>query len=186
MRQLSENILDITMNSVRAGASLISVILTEDPPMLTITIADNGCGMSAEFLEKVVDPFCTTRTTRKVGLGIPFFKMEAEQTGGSFSIESTPNVGTTVTASFDQSSIDALPLGDMPETVMTLISSGPDRDFLFLHTRPQGEIRLDTRELREQLGDLPLDTPEVLLWVRDYLREQYGENDPDRSVPNQS
>lgn len=176
MKQLSENILDIAMNSVRAGAALISVTLRETPPLLSITIEDNGCGMSEEQVRRVTDPFFTTRTTRKVGLGLPFFKMEAEQTGGSFRIESKEKVGTRVNAVFDQSHIDALPLGDMPETVMTLVGSAPDRDMVFTHHSDRFEIRLDTRELRETLDEIPLDTPEVLLWIREYLAEQYGQN----------
>ena len=173
MRQLSENILDIAMNSVRAGAGLISVTLIETPPLLTIAIQDNGCGMSEEQLKRVTDPFFTTRTTRKVGLGLPFFKMEAEQTGGSFRIESRINEGTTVTAVFDQSHIDALPLGDIPETVMTLVGSAADRDIVFTHQKEKSCILLDTRELKKQLDGVPLDTPEVLIWIREYLTEQY-------------
>lgn len=175
MKQLSENILDITMNSVRAGSALTIITLTEVPPMLTFEIKDNGCGMSREQVQNVTDPFFTTRKTRKVGLGLPFLKMEAEQTGGSFSIQSELGVGTTVSASFNMSHIDVLPLGDMPETVMTIISAAPDKDLLYTHKKADKEITLDTRELRAQLEGVPLDTPDVLLWIKAYLEECYTE-----------
>ena len=175
MKQLSENILDITMNSVRAGSPLTEITVTENGKMLTILIKDQGCGMSPEQVANVTDPFFTTRKTRKVGLGIPFFKMEAEQTGGSFSIESTVGVGTAVTAVFDMSHIDAIPLGDMPETVMTAVGAAPDKDLVFTHVRDGKEIVLDTRELRAQLEGVPLDTPDVLMWIKEYLEGCYAE-----------
>lgn len=178
MKELSENILDISMNSVRAGASLITVLVTEEGAMLSIRITDDGCGMSPEMVKSVADPFCTTRKTRPVGLGIPFFKMQAEQTGGSFSIESEIGIGTTVEAVFDQSNIDSIPLGDMPETIMTLVGSCEQSDVLFRHRTGKGNsISVDTREIRNVLGDgVPLSSPEVLLWIKESLAEQYAEN----------
>ncbi len=175
MKQLSENILDITMNSVRTGSPLTEVSVTEEGSMLTILIKDCGCGMSPEQVANVTDPFFTTRKTRKVGLGLPFLKMEAELTGGSFSIKSTVGVGTEVKASFDMSHIDAIPLGDMPETVMTIIGAAPDKDLIFTHTSGDKQISLDTRDLRAQLEGVPLDTPDVLIWVKEYLEGAYAE-----------
>jgi hypothetical protein len=175
MKQLSENILDITMNSVRAGSPLTEVSVTEEGGMLTLIIKDRGCGMTAEQVANVTDPFFTTRKTRKVGLGLPFLKMEAELTGGSFSIESTVGVGTEVKASFDMSHIDAIPLGDMPETVMTIIGAAPDKDLIFTHKSGEKQISLDTRDLRAQLDGVPLDTPDVLVWVKEYLESVYAE-----------
>lgn len=175
MKQLSENILDITMNSVRAGSPLTEVSVTEEGNMLTLLIKDTGCGMTAEQVANVTDPFFTTRKTRKVGLGLPFLKMEAELTGGSFSIESTVGVGTEVKASFDMSHIDSIPLGDMPETVMTIIGAAPDKDLIFTHTSGEKQISLDTRDLRAQLEGVPLDTPDVLIWVKEYLEGAYAE-----------
>ena len=175
MKQLSENILDITMNSVRAGSPLTEVSVTEEGSMLTLLIKDCGCGMTAEQVANVTDPFFTTRTTRKVGLGLPFLKMEAELTGGSFSIESTVGVGTEVKASFDMSHIDAIPLGDIPETIMTIIGAAPDKDLIFTHTSGEKQISLDTRDLRAQLDGVPLDTPDVLVWVKEYLESVYAE-----------
>ena len=113
MPEIAMNILDVAENSVRAGASLIriTVDISRELDRLNIVIEDNGCGMTAEQVAHVTDPFFTTRTTRKVGLGVPFFKMAAESTGGSFSIESVPGQGTVVTAVFGLSHIDRMPLG---------------------------------------------------------------------------
>jgi hypothetical protein len=175
MKQLSQNILDIAMNSVRAGATetLISICEDTDKHTMSITITDNGCGMSQEMLSRVMDPFCTTRTTRKVGLGIPLFKMEAEQTGGSFSISSELGVGTVVCASFDTSSIDFIPLGDLAETILSLVSASPQADFALTHRKDERQICFDTKTVRAELDGVPIDTPEVLLWIRDYLCELY-------------
>ncbi len=181
MKELSLNILDITMNSVKAGAKniILSVIETEDK--LSFTVTDDGCGMSEELLKRVVDPFCTSRKTRKVGLGIPFLKLMAEQTGGRISLESRSDVeypknhGTRIEALFYKSHIDCLPLGDMVSTVTTLVQGSPAIDFEFSHTlEGTGEIVLSTKQLREVLGDVGLDQPEVVLWIREYLEEQYN------------
>lgn len=133
MRELSLNVMDIVQNSVRAGASLITVQVAESKKhdTLTITITDNGCGMSAEQVKSVIDPFFTTRTTRKVGLGVPLFKMEAEMTGGSFQIDSEEGKGTKVTAVFRPSHVDMIPLGDIASVIHLLITCNPELDFLF-------------------------------------------------------
>lgn len=179
MKELSLNILDITENSVRAGASLTEIKIEETSDTLTVTVKDDGCGMSAEMLASVEDPFSTTRTTRKVGLGIPLFKMAAEQTGGGITLKSTPDDGkgslhgTEISATFYKNHIDFTPLGDVTSTVVTLIQGHPDTDFLFIHNKEEKEVRLDTRELREALEGVSLATYEVLKWIEDYLNEQY-------------
>ncbi len=174
MKELSLNILDITKNSVRAEAENILVSLTLDESgMLTLVIKDDGCGMDEETLKRVSDPFYTTRTTRKVGMGIPLLKLASQQTGGEVNIESTVGVGTCVTATFDTNSVDYTPIGDIVSTVVTLIMGAPDIDFLFEHTTPAGQVRLDTKELREVLGDVSLASFEVVEWMRGYLTEQY-------------
>ncbi len=187
MKELSLNILDITENSVKAGASLTSIIIEEKGTKLTLTIEDDGKGMSEEILRGVTDPFYTTRTTRKVGLGLPLLKLAAEQSGGemkitSRSIEDDPeNHGTKVTAVFYKDSIDFTPLGDVVSTILTLIQGHPDTDFLFRHTiEDSGEkdvsVEMDTRELREALGeDVPLNEYEVIKWIEGYLYEQYSD-----------
>ena len=174
MRELSLNILDIAQNSISAGASLIEIKLAEDKTAgdLLIGIYDNGKGMSEEQLASITDPFFTTRTTRKVGMGIPLFKMAAEQTGGSFEISSKQGEGTSVTTHFKTGSIDFTPLGDIRSTVITLITMNTDRDFRFCYSIDGKEFVLDTRELREILGDVPLDNPEVVVWMNEYFQEQ--------------
>ena len=179
MKELSLNVLDITENSVKAGATLIRIELLEENSTLSITVTDNGNGMSEEVLRSVTDPFYTTRTTRRVGLGIPLFKFAAEQTGGGITIKSklkTDGVedhGTVVNAIFHTDHIDFTPLGDIISTLVTLIQGHPDIDFVFTHKNDKGEVELDTRELRAVLEDTPLDTFEVLIWIRDSLTEQY-------------
>ena len=176
MKELSLNILDITENSVKAGATLTEILITEFQNKLTISIKDDGCGMSEDTVRSVVDPFYTTRTTRKVGMGVPLFKMAAEQTGGKLEIVSVTGEdhGTTVTAYFYKDHLDFTPLGDVISTVTTLIQGHPDTDFLFTHLIDDKEIRLDTRELRAVLEGVPLNTYDVLEWIRGYLEEQYS------------
>ena len=183
MRELSLNVMDIAQNSISAGASLITITVEEDAELdaLSISIGDNGRGMTPEQVEHVTDPFFTTRTTRSVGLGVPLFKMEAEMTGGRFSIESTRGVGTTTTAVFKPSSVDMIPLGDNNSTVSMLVMMNPDLDFLYTRSyKPmEGERRefaLDTRELRTVLGeDVPLNLPDVTGWVNEFLSENTDE-----------
>lgn len=174
MRELSLNVMDIAQNSVRAKASVIEIEITEDTEQSTleIKITDDGCGMSEEQVKSVIDPFFTTRTTRKVGLGIPLFKMAAEQTGGYLDIKSQLGKGTVVTAKFISSHMDMTPLGDINSTISILIRCNPDTNILFTHSVDDKTFTLDTRELKEVLGDVPLDTPEVMQWIGDYLKEQ--------------
>ena len=178
MKELSLNILDVTKNSVSAGAEhiLVSLIKKEDG-WLTLTIKDDGCGMSAQTVENVTNPFYTTRTTRKVGLGLPLLKMAAEQTGGSLRIESSQGSddhGTTVTAVFDTNSIDFMPVGDIVSTMCILIGGSPDIDFQFVDRTPEGDVTLDTAELKAVLGEgISLAEPEIQVWIGEYLKEQY-------------
>lgn len=173
MRELSLNILDIAQNSITAGASLVTVRVQEDTAAdrLAIAVEDNGKGMTKEQVSRVMDPFYTTRTTRKVGMGIPLFRMAAEMAGGGLTIESAPGVGTTVAATFSLSHIDRMPLGDVAGTMVTLIRLNPQLDFLYRHTVDGTAFELDTRRLREILGDVPLNEPEVIGWISDYLAE---------------
>ena len=174
MKELSLHLLDVAQNSVTAGARHIDLTLTENEQRdYRLVIADDGCGMTPEFLAQVTDPFSTTRTTRKVGLGLPLLRMMAEQTGGCLDIESQAGVGTTVTALFHGSHIDCPPLGDLSGTVALLIQGAPDAEWTWTHITPKGSYVLDTRELREVLGpDVPLSEPSVALWIREYLQEQ--------------
>ena len=180
MKELSLNVLDIAENSVKARATLISIEVLEDAESLTLTINNDGCGMKEEMLRSVIDPFCTTRTTRKVGLGIPLLKMAAEQTGGYVTITSRheseyPDThGTCVTAVFYKQHIDFTPMGDIISTLTTLIQGSPTIDFVFRHGMADRTVALDTREMREILGaEIPLNDPEILRWIAQCLKEQY-------------
>lgn len=181
MKELSLNILDIVQNSVKAEASLVVIEINENGSWMEIVITDNGYGMSEEFLKAVCDPFSTTRTTRKVGLGIPLLKLAAEQAGGTLEIKSKeralhPNdCGTEIRATFYTDHIDFTPLGDVVSTVILLIQGSPLVDFVFRHRRENGLVELDTRQMRSALGDeVPLNEPEVLEWAKESLLDQYN------------
>ena len=173
MKELSLHILDIVQNSVTANATRVDVDICEDADkdILSVVIADNGCGMSEDFLAKVIDPFTTKRTTRKVGLGIPLFKLAAENTGGNFEIKSEVGKGTEVTAVFGLSHIDRQPLGDMPGTMLGLFTSYENIDFQYTHRVDEKEFLVDTAELKNVLGDVPFSAPEVYLWLSEFLSE---------------
>ncbi len=179
MTEISLNVLDVAQNSIRAEASLVEIGVAADTAKdtLTIVIKDNGCGMTEEQVKHVTDPFFTTRTTRKVGLGVPFYKFAAESSGGSFNIASEKGIGTTVTAMFGLSNIDRMPLGDMTSTIHTLITLNKDIDFLYTYNIDGREFTLDTREFREILGNVPFDEPEISVYIKDYLRENKDEVD---------
>ena len=182
MEEFSLYVLDITLNSVRAGAKNIDILLSEKDSVLTFSVTDNGCGMKAEQVKNLKDPFFTTRKTRSVGLGVPFLTMLAEQTGGSVEITSRheseypEDHGTTITATFGIDHIDFIPLGDMVGTVITLIQGSPTVDFTFIHETSKGKVELSTRQLRELLGEeVSLADFEILEWIRGYLEEGYAE-----------
>ena len=175
MKELSLNILDIAKNSVRAGATLIQIAVSEQPDRLSIEISDNGCGMTPEFVARVTDPFTTTRTTRKVGLGLPLMKMEAQMAGGDLTISSEVGVGTTVCTWFDPSHIDMPPLGDVNSSLITLIQGNPEIDYCYTHTLGDASYTLDTREIREIMGDISLAEPEILMWLQSFLEENESE-----------
>ena len=173
MLEISLHVLDIVNNSVKAGADLIGITICEDKQqnVLSIDITDNGCGMDEVFLRSVTDPFKTTRTTRKVGMGLSLFKAAAEATGGNLSIASEKGKGTTVHVSFVYDHIDRQPLGDMAQTITTVLSGNASIDFLYRHTIDGKEFVLDTREIRQILGDVELSQPEIMAWLTDYITE---------------
>ncbi len=173
MKEIALHILDIAQNSIAARASLIELTLSETREAIVFTIVDNGSGMSAQLLARVTDPFTTTRTARKMGLGIPLLRMAAEQTGGSLTIASTEGVGTTVTALFHPGHIDCPPVGDMAGTITLLLQGTPQLELHYIHTIDNHSFQLTTEDLRAQLGpEISLAEPEVILWIRDYLQEQ--------------
>ena len=180
MKELSLNILDIAQNSIKANATRIEILLTEDGGTLRLDILDNGCGMTEDVVRGVTDPFYTTRTTRSVGMGLPLLKLAAEQTGGSLSVSSVSETvdpmhhGTEVHALFYTNHLDFTPLGDVVSTVCTLIQGAPQVDWHFRHTAGGGSAEIDTAEMRAVLGGVPLDSFEVLDWLRQSLTEEYA------------
>jgi len=177
MTELSLNILDISQNSIKARATLIELFVGVDTERdtLTVEINDDGCGMSADMLQKVTDPFFTTRDTRSVGLGVPFFKDAAESTGGSFSITSELEVGTKVKAVFGLSHIDRAPLGDINATVEMLVFYNTHIDFLYRYSVDGAEFTLDTREIKDLLEGAPIDSPDVKAFISEFLKENEAE-----------
>lgn len=174
MKDLSLHILDIVQNSIRAKATLIGIEINEqaDRDQLTIIVSDNGTGMSPAQLQQATDPFYTSRTTRKVGLGLSLFKQNAEMTGGSFELKSESGKGTTVKAIFGLRHIDRPVMGDLVGTLILLICSQGEADYVFKHQTPSGEFELDTREIKQTLENVPISHPDV----RNFLREMIQEN----------
>ncbi len=173
MKELSLNILDIVQNSLAAGARNVEIDVAEAAAddRLDITIRDDGGGMDEELLSRVADPFTTTRSTRRVGMGIPLFKMAAEMSGGAFEIESAEGGGTRVYASFGLSNIDRPPLGDMAATMTALIQGSPDVDFIYTRIGGKGKFVFSTAELRKELQGVPLTEPSVLRWIGEFIAE---------------
>ena len=173
MDELALHVLDIAQNAITAGARTVTIRALEsrERDALDLWVEDDGCGMSPAMLESVTSPFTTSRTTRKVGLGIPLLKQTAEMTGGSFVIESTEGVGTRLHAVYVPSSLDMLPLGDMGSTMLLLVQQKPDMRFIYERTLDSAAFTLDTDMLREELEGVPLDTPEVLEFIQAFVRE---------------
>lgn len=174
MEEISLHVLDIVQNSISADATLIGIEVDEQEAddTLTVRIRDNGNGMAPDLLEKVTDPFVTTRTTRKVGLGISLFVQGIRATGGDFKIESEVGKGTLLSGTYRRSHIDRQPLGDMAGTIRTLVLCNPDIDFEYVRRFNGNTFTLDTRQLRGTLGsEVPLNAPMVQAWIQEYLRE---------------
>ena len=174
MKDLSSHILDIVQNSIRAKAKLINIEIEEHPETnrLMIVVADDGIGMSPEQLTMAIDPFYTSRNTRKVGLGLSLFKQNAEQTSGSFAIESDFGKGTKITAVFGLNHLDRPVMGDLVGILSILICSHGEADYVFKYQTNSGEFILDTREVKETLENVPLTHPDV----RKFLEEMIQEN----------
>ncbi|MBO4326401.1 MAG: sensor histidine kinase [Clostridia bacterium] len=171
MRDISLHIHDLAENSISAGATLLKISLEAAGGILTLRIDDDGKGMSPEMLSRVEDPFTTSRTERKVGMGIPFFKLACEQTGGDFKIESELGRGTSLRGSFVIDNIDRLPLGDMGETVGMLIYECPEMHYIVTFRANGSEFVLDTDEVKEQLDGAPINDFEIVQWIKEYINE---------------
>jgi anti-sigma regulatory factor (Ser/Thr protein kinase) len=173
MEDLSLHILDIAENSVAAGADRIEILVEVDTgrDLLIIEVRDNGRGMDETTLQSVTDPFFTTKTVRRIGLGLPFLKQAAEECEGRFSIASEKGKGTAVSVSFRNSHIDRKPLGDVGASVMVLIAGNPGVDVVFTYRKNGYTYRMDTRDIREQLEEVPINSPEVLKLIREDIDE---------------
>jgi anti-sigma regulatory factor (Ser/Thr protein kinase) len=175
MQDLSLHILDIVENATQAGATFIEIDISEDinKDLLQISIQDNGRGMDAEMLRGATDPFVTTRTTRRVGMGLPLLKQAARETGGDLRITSESGKGTRVVATFQKSHIDRRPLGDMGATLTTLIMGNPDRDFVYASNLREEKVEVDTRSIRKELdGAMSINDPAVIRLIRDLFRKR--------------
>ena len=173
MKELSMHILDIAMNSIGAGAKLIEIIIDESMNRNTINIIikDDGRGMSDDTIKKVTDPFYTTRTTRKVGLGIPLLKEACERCNGYLNIVSEIGKGTTIECNFERDNIDRAPLGNMGDTVITIINSMDDCELLYKYITDDKSFVLSTVELRNILEEADIKSSDILLWIREYVSE---------------
>ena len=171
MKTISDHILDIAQNSIKAGASDMLIALKESAGELVLLVEDDGCGMDEETVKRVTDPFYTTRTTRKVGMGIPLLKQNAEQTGGNVKLTSEPGEGTTLAAKFITSNIDCPPLGDVYVTVALLITGNPDVNIIFRYIRDEEKFELSTNDVKEAMGDMDISRPKVTSFLRDMIRE---------------
>lgn len=173
MEDIAMHIIEILMNSIKAGASLIQVkifdSLKED--IISITITDDGKGMDEDMVKRAADPFTTSRTTRKVGLGLSFMKGLAESCNGTFDIESEKGVGTVVKASVQKLNIDTPELGDMGEVMMEAIQSNEEIDYIFEYKTDVNTFLFDTKEVKQELEGVSLLLPEILLWIKDYINQ---------------
>lgn len=173
MKDLALHILDIAQNSIRAGARKIGISIAEDGKggTLVIEITDDGSGMAREVLERVTDPFFTSRTTRRVGLGIPLFKQNAEATGGHLQIQSEVGKGTALTATFILDHLDRPPLGDLAGVIVMLSGANPEIRFVYRHRVEKEEYVFDTAEIIEILGEVPVSDPQVMRFLKEMIIE---------------
>lgn len=173
MLELALHILDIVENSIRAGATIVRILIRESrsKDLFLMRITDNGRGMNREEREKALDPFYTTKKVRRVGLGLPMLADAAAKTGGRMSLRSRPKTGTVVEAVFGLSHIDRQPLGDIASTLIALIVGNPGSDFVYRHEVDGRTYLLDTREIKKALEDVPLNHPEVTGFLRDHIAE---------------
>lgn len=168
MEDISLHILDIAENSINAGATLVQILLTEDrgKNLFSVVIKDNGTGIPSEILAEVLNPFYTTRTTRKIGLGLSLLAQSAKETGGSITIESKEHEGTVVNADFRPGHIDMKPIGNIADTLIVLITGNPQIDFVFSYTRNNDTFSFDTREIKAELEGISINSPPVISAIR--------------------
>lgn len=170
MKDIAFHLTDIAENSIRAGAHRIGIDLRLDGNSLTATITDDGCGMDATTLERVTNPFYTTRTTRRIGLGIPLLIQSAEQCGGTVEIRSSPGKGTEVTARFCLDHIDCPPAGNLADTFMLLMAGNPANDIRLTFAAGDRQFALSTEDVLGTLDGIPIGHPRVASLLREIIR----------------
>jgi len=173
LREICLHILDIAANSVSAGAKKIVITIEENlnNDILKITVMDNGKGMDADMVKRVADPFTTSRTERRVGLGIPLFKFAAESSNGWFKIDSELGKGTSVTAQFQLSHIDRMPLGNVADTLLLLEMGTPEINWVFSVRRDDQEFYLDDADIKKELEGISITEPDVIRFMRNLFEE---------------
>ena len=173
MEDLSLHILDIVENAIAARAKNIGVTIIEEPDKdrLVIKIKDDGMGMDEEVSQKAIDPFFTTRSSRKVGLGLSLMNQAAQEAGGSLRIESELGKGTIITATFQYHHIDRKPLGNMTETMTMLLLGNPQLNIIYTHQRKRKGYVFNSQWLKERFNDQPSFSPEAIQWLRKHLNE---------------
>lgn len=175
MQDICLHVLDIVQNSLEAGATRVQITVREHGEWLEVVVRDNGRGMPAEIVEKVFDPFVTSRTTRKVGLGLPLVKQAAELTGGFVRVNSEPGKGTEVHICFNKASVDCMPFGDVGSTLRVIIACNPSLDLEYVHEVEGKEFRFSTEEIRRVLGEVPVNHVGVLKWIKEYVDKGLAE-----------
>jgi hypothetical protein len=173
LRELSLHLIDIAENGIAAGADLITIKLCERKKenLLEVSVSDNGRGIPKDLLKKVVDPFFTTKTTRRIGLGLSLFKEAAARCDGEFCINSEEGKGTEVFASFKLDHIDLAPMGDIAGSISCLIMGNPDLDFLYIHEVDGKGFNLDTREIKKEIDGVPINDPDVIKFIKDTVND---------------
>ncbi len=173
MRELALHILDIAENSISAGASKIEIVVKQDSrnDELWISVKDNGRGMDEELLAKVIDPFVTSRTTRKVGLGIPLLKQAAEACNGGMTIESQPGIGTELSVKFQDSHIDRMPLGSLADTFLSLLLGTPDVNWVLRYQVDDQVFDFDDTEVKDVLDGMPLTDYRVIEYLTNTIND---------------
>ena len=177
MKDLSLHILDIVENSITATATFIEIFIDEDQIHNTynVRIKDNGKGMTRELLDQVTDPYTTSRTTRKVGMGLPLLMANTRRTGGHLEITSDYGKGTEVEAFFVNDHIDRLPLGDIASTLVLLASANPTLEFVYTHTVDGEQYIFDTREIKEALGEVAINDNHIFKYLKEMINENLQE-----------
>lgn len=172
MKNMALHIMDIIQNSITAQASELQLYFNEktDLQIVEIILIDNGNGISPEYLKKVTDPYTTSRTTRKVGLGIPLLKQNAERTGGNLEIISEVNKGTKIKAVFHTNHPDCIPVGDIPGVIMLTIGANPKLEFKYMHSFDTKKYIFKTTEIREILEDVPINDVQVLAFIKETIQ----------------